>query len=119
MSDAGPDAIVATRNGDVQIIEFVARSLLDQVAIEQVGRQIEQLVERSGHPKFIISLSNLQQISSAMLGVVVSVNRKVKGMKGELRLAGVPEPAMAVFKLTKLDRLVKIYPDTLAAMKKF
>ena len=104
---------------DIHLIEFTATSLLDAARIEEVGRELDGLIEQSGHPKFIIDFSNVTHISSAAIGVIISAHKKAVSMKGELRLAAIGPRIYEVFKLTKLDKLLKIYPDTDKALKKF
>ncbi|MCC6578849.1 MAG: STAS domain-containing protein, partial [Phycisphaeraceae bacterium] len=55
----------------------------------------------------------------AMLGTIMSLNKKVKGMSGEIRLAAIDKQLMEVFKLTRLDKVLKIYPKTDDALVKF
>lgn len=116
-----PDSkmLAVTRQGDVYVIEFMITSLLDRLSIETIGREIEQLVAKSGHPKFVINFSNINQVSSSMLGVLIALNTQTKNMHGELRLAAIPTSIMQVFQLTRLDKLFKIYDSTHAAVTKF
>ena len=118
MGEADSDLVIE-RRGDVYVIEFMADSLLDQVRIQGLGQQLEDLAEKAGHPKMVISMSNLETVSSAVLGVLVSVNKKIQGLQGELRLASIPPAVLDVFKLTRLDKLLNIYENTTAALAKF
>ena len=119
MNEAGFDDLVIERRGDVYVIEFLAETMLDQVRIQGVGRQLEDLAAKSGHPKIVISMSNLEAVSSAVLGVLISVNEKIQSLKGELRLASIPASIMEVFKVTRLDKLLNIYENTNSALAKF
>ncbi len=119
MSEDASQVIVIKRMADVHLIEFMVTGLTDQAAIQQVGEEIEALVERSGVPKVVVDFGGLQNVSSAMLGVLISVNRQVQSMGGELRLAEVPESIMEVFKLTRLDKILKIFASTDLAMARF
>lgn len=119
MPENTSETIVIKRIKDVHVIEFIVTSMTDQVAIQEVGNEIEQLVDKLGLPKIVIDFGDLEHVSSAMLGVLISVNKKVQALKGELRLAAVPEPVMAVFKLTRLDKLLKIYDSTDLATTRF
>ena len=118
MGEADSDLVIE-RRGDVYVIEFLADSMVDQVRIHGVGQQLEVLAEKAGYPKIVISMSNLETVSSAVLGVLVSVNKKVQGLQGELRLASIPPAVLDVIKLTRLDKLLKIYANTSAALAKF
>ena len=119
MSETTSDAIVIKRLEDVHVIEFVVTGLTDQAAIQAVGNDIDQLVDKLGQPKIVVDFGGLQNVSSAMLGVLISVNKKVQALQGELRLAAVPKPIMEVFKLTRLDKILKIYDSTDLATTRF
>ena len=119
MGETESDSMMVERRGDVYVIEFMADSMIDQVQIQQIGQELEQLAEKAGHPKMDISMSNLQTASSAVLGVLIAVNKKVQSLRGEMRLASIPPTILEVFKLTRLDKLLKIYDSTNAALAKF
>jgi anti-sigma B factor antagonist len=107
------------RQGDVYIIEFMDTRILDQLAIDKIKNEILALVEKSGVPKFVISFENVKYISSAVLGMLMTVNKTIAKEKGELRLAAIDNSLMEVFKLTRLDKILKIYDTTDNAMYKF
>jgi anti-sigma B factor antagonist len=111
--------LMVQRLADIYIIEFLEKNVLDQVSIERMKQELIGLVEKSGHPKFIISFENVTHISSAMLGVLMVLNKRIRQEKGELRLAAIGPQIMEVFKLTRLDKALSIYNDIDKAMVKF
>jgi anti-sigma B factor antagonist len=111
--------LLLQRMGDVIIIEFTESSILDQSKIDRLHQEMQTIIEKSGLPKLILSFENVQHISSAMLGVLMSLNKQVKAMGGEMRLAAISSSIMEVFKITRLDKLLKIYRSTDQAMVKF
>ena len=119
MSHTDSPPFVVEHRGGIHIIQFTSESLIDQAQIQEVGSELERIIVNSGHPKIIIDLSTLSQVSSAMLGVLINLNMKARSMKGQIRIASVPTSIMEVFKLTRLDKLLKIYETTEAAMLKF
>ena len=119
MADDGGSWFVVQRVRDIDVIEFTNDALLDQANIERMGDELVRLVERAGHPKLVISFSNVQSVSSAVLGVLIATHKKVKNLKGELRLASISERIIEVFKLTRLDKMLKIYKTTDEALLRF
>ena len=105
--------------GGVQIVEFLDSSILDQVNIERIHAELRDLVDKAGHPKIIISFENVKFISSAVLGMLMSLHKTIGKARGELRLAHIGPRIEEVFRLTKLDKIVKIYPTTDDALVKF
>ena len=105
--------------GGIHVIEFMDTNVLDQMRIEQIRAELDALVEKAGQPKFVISFANVKHISSAVLGVMMSLDKKIKGKKGELRIAAVSPTIKQVFQLTKLDKMIKMYEKTDDALVKF
>lgn len=119
MSTAGQSAVLIQRMGDVRIIEFTDTAILDQARIETIHHELERIVDEAGLPKIILSFENVHNISSAMLGTIMSLNKKILAAGGELRLAAISKNIYEVFKLTRLDKMLKIYKSTDQAMVKF
>ena len=119
MSAAPGSPLMTHRMGDVQVVEFLETSVLDQLAIERIRRAIADLVDKTGVPKLVISFENVRHISSAMLGVLVSVNKSASAKGGQIRLAGLNDNIAQVFKMTKLDKVMKIYDSSEKALVKF
>ncbi len=71
-----------------------------------------------GERKYIIDFSRTGYIDSSGLGVLVSLQKKIRDVDGELRLSGLNEDLHTLFELTKLDTLFTIVDsaeDALAA----
>ena len=104
-------SLIIQRLGDVRIIEFINTRMVDQVHIETTSRELMDLVEKAGVPKLVISFDNVTHVSSSMIGVLIKVNQQAKAKKGGVRLAALPKDIADVFKLMKLDKLMKVYKD--------
>jgi anti-sigma B factor antagonist len=119
MAENTTGSLMVQRRTDVHIIEFMEVRILDQLAIDKIKTDILNMVAEAGVPKFIISFENVKYISSAVLGMLMTVNKHVMGKQGELRLASIDKSLMEVFKLTRLDKILKIFGSTDDALKKF
>ncbi len=107
------------RMNDVYVIDFTDRAILEQRNIDRVESELMDLAETAGWPKFVLSFQGVRSVSSSVLGMLMSVNKKVQSLKGELRLANIDPRILEVFQLTKLDKVLKIYDTTQDALKKF
>ncbi len=72
--------------------------------------QLTTLVE-SGVRKIIVDCSGLTYVSSAGLGTLVLLHRRLKDLGGDVKIAGLSGAAAQVLSLTRLDRLLQIYAD--------
>ncbi|MBL0926355.1 MAG: STAS domain-containing protein [Phycisphaerales bacterium] len=100
-------------------IEFVDRNILDEANIQQIGDEIGALIEADSSPKLLISFSNVDHLSSAALGALITIHNRLKGKKGQLRLADIDPQIFEVFVITKLNKLFEIHDTREAALASF
>ena len=74
-----------TRDGEIVLVEFTHRKILDEANIAEIGDQLVALVENEHRPKVIISFAGVDHLSSAALGTLITVNNKVRNHDGQLR----------------------------------
>jgi anti-sigma B factor antagonist len=107
------------RQGEVTQVEFVDRNILDEANIQAIGEEISRLIDEKPMPKMLISFSNVDHLSSAALGALITIDRKVKEKKGALKLANIDPHIYEVFAITRLNRLFDIHESTESALKDF
>lgn len=114
------DTRLRTRtHGDVTVVEFIDRNILDEANIQMIGEELAGIVEKSAKPKLLISFSNVDHLSSAALGTLITINSKVKARNGQLRLSNIDPQIYEVFVITKLNKLFQIHDTAEAALKSF
>ncbi len=100
-------------------IEFVDRNILDEANIQQIGDEIGQIIDARAQPKVLISFHNVDHLSSAALGTLITINNKIRGKDGQLRLAEIDPQIYEVFVITKLNKLFQIHDSSDQAMASF
>lgn len=100
-------------------VEFVDRNILDEANIQQIGAEITKLVDARPKPRLLISFTNVDHLSSAALGTLITINNRVRSREGQLRLANIDPQIHEVFKITKLDKLFQIHENTQKALASF
>ena len=105
--------------GDVTVVNFVDRKILDEQNIQVIGEQLFGLVDDQGHKKVLLNLSNVEYLSSAALGKLINLKKKVGAVKGKLKLCCIHPDLLEVFRITRLDQVFEIYADEQAALDKF
>lgn len=103
--------------GDVLVVNFIDRKILDEQNIQIIGEQLFGLVEQN--PKILLNFSNVEYLSSAALGKLIALNKKVKAADGRLILCGIDPNIYEVFELTRLDQILKIEQNEQDALQKF
>ena len=102
--------IKLTRDGELTVVEFNVRKLLEENEITEMGRQLTSYIESQLKPKIIISFAGVDHLSSSALGTLITVNYKVRERDGQLRLCSINPQIYEVFLITKLNKLFRIFP---------
>ncbi|HWB00627.1 MAG TPA: STAS domain-containing protein [Pirellulales bacterium] len=105
--------------GDVAVVRFVDRKILDEGNIQEMGQELFALVEEDGRAKLLLNFSQVDFLSSAALGKLITLDKKVKAAKGKMRLSNIRPEIYEVFAITKLDRLFDIATDEATALAAF
>ena len=100
-------------------IEFIDRNILDESNIQAIGDEISGIIESAAEPKLLISFTNVDHLSSAALGTLITINNRVRERSGELRLADIDPQIYEVFVITRLNRLFEIHETGEDALKSF
>ena len=103
----------------VKRIEFVERNILDEANIQQIGEEIGRVVDSQDEPRVLISFTNVDHLSSAALGTLITINNKISGKDGQLRLAEIDPQIYEVFVITKLNKLFQIFDTSEQALASF
>lgn len=105
--------------GDVAVINFVDRKILDEQNIQVIGEQLFGLVDQEGKRKLLLNFSNVEYLSSAALGKLITLNKKLQGVGGRLILCNIDPQIYEVFEITKLDKFFNIQKEEQAALQSF
>jgi len=117
---SGSDSRLRVRRADnITRIEFVDRNILDEGNIQQIGAEINELIEAESSPRVVISFSNVDHLSSAALGTLITIHNKVRSRDGQLRLAEIDPQIYEVFVITKLNKLFEIHESVDDAVSSF
>jgi anti-sigma B factor antagonist len=74
---------------------------------QELKQKILDELER-GARRFLVDFAQTGYIDSSGLGVLVSLSKRIRENKGELRLANLNDDLKTLFELTKLDTLFQI-----------
>ncbi|MGO9095502.1 MAG: STAS domain-containing protein [Bryobacteraceae bacterium] len=101
--EVAPDTVVVTLAGKMM--------LSDSAALETV---IVNLLE-AGRRKFIVDLSGLTHIDSTGIGTFIASLGKVSQAGGALAMAGAGGMVREGFRVTRLDKVFRFFPDVESA----
>jgi anti-sigma B factor antagonist len=116
---AGHRRLQVSTVGDVTVVRFVDRKILDEANIQELGQELFQLVEEAGRKNLLLNFSSVEFLSSAALGKLITLDKKVKAHSGKLKLSNIRPEIYEVFAITKLNKLFDIKDDEADALAVF
>ena len=105
--------------GDVTVVNFVDRKILDEQNIQIIGQQLFSLVDELGRRKVLLNFQKVEYLSSAALGKLITLNKKLLSAGGRLILCSINPQIFEVFEITKLDKFFNIQKEEQAALQAF
>jgi len=94
--------------GDVTIVTFVCRRILQDLQIRDIGIRLLELVDTENRTKILIDFGRVEFMSSAMFGKLIALGKKVKIRQGRLVFCGLIKEVYEVFAITRLNRHFEI-----------
>jgi anti-sigma B factor antagonist len=117
MSETTDYRFIRTEERDgVIVVQFKEGRLLDETLIRDIGKELISLAE-SDEPKLVLTFSNVEFLASAMLGKLITLQRRVQQNNGALGFCSIPADTYEVFRISKLDNYFNIFPDEETAIK--
>ncbi|MBV9885360.1 MAG: STAS domain-containing protein [Acidobacteria bacterium] len=89
-------------------------SLLIGVPCTRLQLAVEDLLAEK-HTRVVLDLTNVSRVDSGGLGKIVNCLSRLRMAGGTMHMAGVNDTVIGLFKLTKVDRIVKLFPTAAAA----
>ncbi len=108
-----------SQGGDVTVVRFRDRRIANSLDIDALGKELYRLVEEGKHKRLILDFSDVDYLSSALIGKLISLNTKVRAGKGSVKLCSVRPEIFEIFHTCKLDRILSISKDLADASPSF
>jgi anti-sigma B factor antagonist len=105
--------------GDVTVVRFRDHKIVEDINIQQLGLELFRLVEADNRDKLLLNFSAVDFLSSAALGKLITLDKKMKAHGGTLKLSNIRPEIYEVFAITKLNRLFDIKDDEADALAAF
>lgn len=119
MQDPKKSHFMTETAGDVTVVFMNDARILDETTVKVIAEELMRLVDNTYKIKLMIDFSNVEYLSSAVLGKLVALHKKIQEGKGILKLACIKPAIKEVFKITKLDKVFEIHDTHQACMDAF
>jgi len=104
-------------SGNATIITFTDAKILEEKDIRLLRQSMMGVVDQAGRINLVLDFCNVQYFSSAVLGLLIRLSKKVYESGGQLRLCNISPKIYEIFKITRLTKVFEIYPDADRAME--
>ncbi|MBI1247042.1 STAS domain-containing protein [bacterium] len=105
---------------DVVVAEFIQSSILDETAIDRVGKEFDQLVlEAATAKRLVLNFRAIEYMSSAMIGKLILLNKNCKNAKIKFKVSNVTGNILEVFQIMKIGKVIEIHKDEQSAVDSF
>lgn len=105
--------------GEVTVVHFRDRKIIEDLGIQELGQELFDLVEVEDRKKLVLNFSSVDFLSSAALGKLITLDKKVKAQGGVLKLCNIRPEIYEVFAITRLNRIFDIKDDEADALAGF
>ncbi len=116
---AGYQRLDLNEVGDVTVVRFRDQKIVEDMNIQELGQELFRLVEADRRDKLLLNFSSVDFLSSAALGKLITLDKKMKVHGGALKLSNIRPEIYEVFAITKLNRLFDIKDDEADALAAF
>ena len=107
------------KQGGAIVIRFGEHRILDELTIKKFGEELFHVADRPDCHNLLLNFTGVVGLSSAMLGIMLMLRKKMGQKPGKLKLCQVGPEIMDVFHATKLGQLFEILDSEQQALKAF
>lgn len=109
---------IEQENGVTVIIIHTPRVMVDMG--ESLENEVVHEMLKSANPKILLDFSDVQFISSAILGKLIKLNARVAVERnGQFKICKLSDRIAEVFRITGLEKLFQIYKTKAEALADF
>ena len=93
------------------VVTFMQAKILEEKDIQQLSKSLVSVVEQAERVNVVLNFENVRFLSSAVLGLLIRLSKKVYEREGQLRLCNIDAKINEVFRITRLTKIFDICSD--------
>ena len=99
------------------IVSFTDEKILEEKDIKVLRESIMSIVGQAERIKLILDFGNVRFLSSAVLGLLIRLSKRIYEQGGQLKLCNINPKIFEVFKITRLTTTFDIHKDVESAIE--
>jgi len=93
---------------DVTFVTFEDERILDEQQIKVLRESFAPVIEKNEDKKLVLNFQNVMFMTSAVLGLLVRIHKKVREKGGRMQLCNLDPNLRKVFEITQLTKVFEI-----------
>ena len=103
--------------GNATIVRFTDEKILEENDIKTLQESLMSVIEQAERINLILDFGNVRFLSSAVLGLLIRISKRIYEHDGQLRLCNIDPKIFEIFKITRLTKTFDIYKDVESAVE--
>jgi len=99
------------------IVTFTDEKILEEKDVQALQESIMSVIEQAERINLILDFCNVRFLSSAVLGLLIRISKKVYERDGQLKLCSINPNIYKIFKITRLTKIFDMYQDIESAVE--
>ncbi len=116
LADFQPVFLALETRGEVVVARLTRTHLSEEDNIEQMARELVMLIDQYGCRQLVLSFAAVEFVTSAALGKVIMVHRRLRREGGRMVVCAVHGTVAEVLHASRLDEYFRIAADDAAAV---
>jgi len=104
---------------DASIITFTEEKILEDGDILRLQESVMSVIDQAESMNLVLDFVNVQFLSSAVLGFLIRLSKRVYEKQGKLALCNINAKIYEIFKITRLTKIFDIYKNAEEAIESF
>ncbi len=101
--------------GKATVVSFADEKILEEQDIQALQESIMSIIEQAERINLILDFGNVRFLSSAVLGLLIRISKRIYERDGKLRLCNINPKIYEIFKITRLTKTFDICKDVESA----
>jgi anti-anti-sigma factor len=93
---------------EVAVVKFRDKKVMDPSRIEQMGKELLELIADDENERLLINFDNVSFFSSAAINKLIVLEKQIRAKGGKLRLCNLRPEVRDLFSYTSLDQMFEI-----------
>lgn len=103
----------------VSVVKFRDKKVMDPSRIEQLGKELLELIADDESDQVLINFDNVSFFSSAAINKLIVLEKHVRAKGGKLRLCNLRPEVRDLFSYTSLDKMFEIDLEQVDSIEAF